>query len=68
MIDYLVDPLNRRIGRKVNRDAHAQLSVSEPLAPIAEIDGSNQIVTRFVYGTRDNVPDYMVKGGVTYRW
>jgi RHS repeat-associated protein len=24
-------------------------------------------VSRFVYGTRSNVPDYMIKGGVTYR-
>ena len=29
--------------------------------------GANQVVTRFVYGTRANVPDYMVKGGVVYR-
>lgn len=28
---------------------------------------SGSIVSRFVYGTKGNVPDYMVKGGVTYR-
>jgi hypothetical protein len=37
------------------------------LRPIAELDGSNAVVSRFVYGSRANVPDYMVKGGVTYR-
>lgn len=37
------------------------------LAPVAELDGSGQVVTRFTYATRLNVPDYMVKGGVTYR-
>jgi len=31
------------------------------------LDGSNQVVSRFIYGTKINVPDYMVKGGNTYR-
>jgi RHS repeat-associated protein len=34
---------------------------------VAELDGSNNVVSRFVYGSRRNVPDYMIKGGVTYR-
>ncbi|MEO5372492.1 MAG: hypothetical protein H7833_20670, partial [Magnetococcus sp. DMHC-1] len=33
----------------------------------AELDGSGNLVTRFVYGSRANVPDYMVKAGQTYR-
>jgi RHS repeat-associated protein len=37
------------------------------LAPVAELDGANVLVSRFVYGSRDNVPDYMIKGGATYR-
>ncbi len=65
--DYLVDPLNRRIGRKVNGTLTRGFLYQSRLAPIAELDGSNQVVSRFVYGTRENVPDYMVKGGVTYR-
>jgi RHS repeat-associated protein len=34
---------------------------------VAELDGSGAVVARFVYGSRPNVPDYVVKGGVTYR-
>ena len=34
---------------------------------MAELDGTGAVVSRFVYGTKDNVPDYMEKGGVTYR-
>jgi RHS repeat-associated protein len=30
-------------------------------------DGSGAVVARFVYGTRGNVPESMVKGGATYR-
>jgi len=34
---------------------------------VAELDGTGAVVGRFVYGSRSNVPDYVVKGGVTYR-
>jgi RHS repeat-associated protein len=37
------------------------------LRPVAELDGSGTVVSRFVYGTKINVPEYMVKGGTTYR-
>ena len=35
--------------------------------PVAELDGSGDLVSRFVYASKGNVPDYMVKGGVTCR-
>jgi RHS repeat-associated protein len=34
---------------------------------VAELDGAGNVVARFVYGTKAHVPDYMEKGGVTYR-
>jgi hypothetical protein len=37
------------------------------LRPIAELDGAGAVVSRFVYATRPNVPDYMSRGGVSYR-
>jgi RHS repeat-associated protein len=37
------------------------------LRPIAELDGAGAVVSRFVYATGGSVPDYMVKGGATYR-
>jgi len=37
------------------------------LAPAAELDGSGAVVSRFVYATRVNVPDYIVNGGIAYR-
>lgn len=39
----------------------------DQLNPVAELDSSNNIVSQFVYGSKVNVPDYMVKGGVTYQ-
>lgn len=39
----------------------------DQLRPVAELDGSGNIVSRFVYGSKANIPDYMIKDGVTYR-
>ena len=66
-IDYLTDGQNRRIGKKVNGNLSQAFLWQGQLQPIAELDGSGNVVSRFVYATGVNVPDYMVKGGVTYR-
>jgi len=67
VIDYVTDGRNRRIGKKVNGTLVQGFIYGDQLNPVAELDGAGNIVSRFVYGTRANVPDYMVKGGVTYR-
>jgi RHS repeat-associated protein len=67
VIDYVVDGRNRRVGKKVNGVLTQGFIYGDQLNPVAELDGAGNIVSRFVYGTRANVPDYMVKGGVTYR-
>ncbi len=66
-IDYVIDPQNRRIGKKINGALVQGFLWQNQLAPVAELDGSGAVVSRFVYGTRINVPDYIVKNGQTYR-
>jgi RHS repeat-associated protein len=66
-IAYLIDGRNRRIGKKVNGTLAQGFLYQNGLRPIAELDGSNNVISRFVYATHVNVPDYMVKGGATYR-
>lgn len=66
-IDYLVDAQNRRVGRVVDGQLVQGFLYQDKFGPAAELDAQNQVVSRFVYGTHLNVPDYMVKGGVTYR-
>ena len=61
-IDYVIDAQNRRVGKKVNGALVQGWLYGNQLNPIAELDGSNQIVSTFIYGSRSNVPDYMVKG------
>jgi RHS repeat-associated protein len=37
------------------------------LKPVAELDGAGNVVSRFVYGGKANVPEYVVKNGAEYR-
>ena len=55
-IEYLIDGLNRRIGKEVNEVLIQRFLYQDQLNPVAELDGSGNIVARFVYGTRSNVP------------
>jgi RHS repeat-associated protein len=66
-LEYLVDGRNRRVGRKWNGSVTHRWLYQDQLEPVAELDGAGNLVARYVYGTRSNVPDYMVKGEVTYR-
>jgi len=38
-----------------------------PLTPIAQLDSQGQVVARYVYGSQDHVPDYLVMGEAIYR-
>jgi RHS repeat-associated protein len=67
VIDYLTDGQNRRIGKRVNGSLVQAFLWQSQLQPIAEMDGSGNVLSRFIYASGGNVPDYMVKGGVTYR-
>ena len=66
-VAYLVDGQNRRVGKQVNGVLTQSFLYDGQLRPAAELDGSGNVVSRFVFATRINVPDYMVKNGVTYR-
>ena len=67
VVDYVVDGQNRRIGKKVNGTLVQGFLYQNQLNPVAELDSTGAIVSRFIYGTKANVPDYMLKGGMTYR-
>ncbi|MDX1994026.1 MAG: RHS repeat-associated core domain-containing protein [bacterium] len=67
-ITYLIDTLNRRVGKQVNGTLVQGFIYQDGLEPIAELDGQGNVVSRFVYGSQAHVPDYMVRGGVTYRF
>ncbi len=66
-VDYVIDARNRRVGKKVGGVLTQGFLYGDQLNPVAELDGAGNVVARFVYGTKGNVPDYMVRGGNTYR-
>ncbi len=66
-IAYVLDAAGRRVGEKVD-GALVQGFVYDPANRIvAELDADGEVVTRFLYASRQNSPDYMIKGGVAYR-
>ncbi len=66
-IDYVTDGRNRRIGKRVNGVLVQGFLYRDQLKPVAELDGTGAVVSRFVYGSSPLVPDYLIKGGTTYR-
>jgi RHS repeat-associated protein len=66
-VQYVIDGQNRRVGKKVNGTLTQAWLYEGQLNPVAELDGNGNVVSRFIYGDRANVPSYMVKAGVTYR-
>ena len=55
------------MGKKINGTLVQGLLYDGMLSPVAELDGAGRVTARFIYGTAGHVPDYMIKGGFTYR-
>jgi len=67
LIGYIEDASNGRIGMRVNETLGKGWLYKDSLNPIVELDSSGNVVSRFVYASKVNVPDFMIKGGITYR-
>jgi RHS repeat-associated protein len=67
LVEYLVDGMGRRVGKKKNGVLLKQWIYRDMLKPVAELDGSGALVSEFVYGAKSNVPDYVRRGGAMYR-
>jgi RHS repeat-associated protein len=66
-IDYLVDGEGHRIWKKVGTNIIQGFVYGNSLRVAAELNGAGAVISRFIYGDKRNVPDVMIKGGVTYR-
>ena len=71
LIEYVIDASNRRVGKKVDGVLERKWLYKDGLNPIYEEawDSVNAtwVQTRFVYASRGNVPDTLIRDGVTYR-
>jgi RHS repeat-associated protein len=66
VIAYIVDALDRRIGKKVNGTLVQGFLYGDNLRPLAQLDGTGMVMSRFVYAS-GTVPAYMIKGGASFR-
>jgi len=66
MIKYIVDGENHRVGKEVNGVLTSGFLYDDDRI-VAQLDGSNAVVSQFVYGSRSATPTFMVQGGVIYR-
>jgi RHS repeat-associated protein len=66
-LDYEVDAQNRRVGKKLNDIQVQGFLYDGQWRVIAELSGGNQLVSQFIYATDGHSPDYLIKGGITYR-
>jgi RHS repeat-associated protein len=66
-IQYVIDSQNRRVGKKMNGTLVRGWLYGDQIRIVAELDENNAVVSRFIYGSHTNVPDYMIRNGVTYR-
>jgi RHS repeat-associated protein len=67
VVQYLVDGMNRRIGKKKNGTLVKLWLYSDALHPIEELDGSGNLLSRFIYASGKNSPDFMVQNNIEYR-
>ncbi|MCC6999388.1 MAG: RHS repeat-associated core domain-containing protein, partial [Deltaproteobacteria bacterium] len=67
VIDYVLDPAGRRIGKKVNGVLVQGFVYGERITPVAELDGAGNVVAVFVYSTGRTSPDYIIKGANRFR-
>ncbi|MGA8152649.1 MAG: RHS repeat-associated core domain-containing protein [Terriglobales bacterium] len=63
---YIIDAKNRRVGKEVNGVLQTGFLYDGDQI-VAQLNGSNVVVSQFVYATGSASPDYMVTGGITYR-
>lgn len=65
-ISYVLGPMGRRVGKRVDGTLERGWLYHDALRPAAELDGSGTVRARFVYGSSNVTPDYMEKDGTTY--
>jgi RHS repeat-associated protein len=66
-VEYVIDPAGRRVGKKLDGKLLKGFLYRSALQPIAELDGAGKVTSVFVYASRPNVPDYLIRGTTTYR-
>jgi RHS repeat-associated protein len=67
VIEYIVDGMDRRVAKRRNGAIVQRWLYRDRLRIAAELDAAGNLVRRFVYASRANVPDFVIQGANTYR-
>jgi RHS repeat-associated protein len=65
-IGYITDPENHRVGKTVGGSLQSGFLYDGDTI-VAQLNGSNAVVSQFIYDSASSTPVYMVQAGVTYR-
>ncbi len=60
LIEYVTDGRHRRVGKKVDGVMVRQWLYEDQLNPVAELDGSGNLLYHYVYASREHTPDFVV--------
>ena len=63
VITYLIDGMNRRVGRLVDGVATNYWVYQDALNPVAQLDGAGNVEQIYVYGSKAHVPDLIIEPG-----
>jgi RHS repeat-associated protein len=66
-VEYNSDGAGRRIVRKIDEQITQRWLYSDDLRITAELDSAGNVVSHFVYTTKRNVPDCVLRSGIAYR-
>ncbi len=67
VIEYIIDGLNRRVGKKMNGVLIRMYVYQSQTQLAAELDGTGSLIARYVYSSKSNTPDQMITPSGTFR-
>ena len=66
-VEYIIDGRNRRVAKLVDGVFIEGYLYQGQLNPVAKVDDTGNMIERYVYADKGNVPAYMIKGATSYR-
>lgn len=66
-VSYAYDGMNRRIAKAVDGVVTERFIYLSQLKPFAKVNSDGSIAETYIYGTKVNIPEYVIRDGNTYR-
>ena len=66
-LEYVIDGQHRRVGKQVNGTLATGFLYQDQLKTVTQLDANGNVVSRFVFGSKPNVPDYYTTSAGTFR-